>query len=155
MLRSGRNFAALLKPRYSAVFPEGESKTLQSQAADADINVIVKRFGITGGMPQVTVPPTVAEFEDVFDYMSAMNVIVAAKQSFMDLDADVRARFGNDPARYVAFCDERNEDGTLSNLAEMRKMKLALPEVVPVPEVIQKVEVVNAKSESGDGGAAK
>ena len=32
--------------------PEGESKTVQSQAEDADINVIIKRMGLMGIMPE-------------------------------------------------------------------------------------------------------
>lgn len=111
---------------------EDESRTVQSDAKDADINVIVKRFGVTGQLPVVQMPPLNVDFsEGVFDFRQAQDLIIAARHSFMQLDADVRSRFGNDPALFVDFCS--NPD----NLAEMRKMGLAVPEkpAEPAPAV--------------------
>lgn len=129
-----------------SVFPiiEGRvSKTIQSAKDETDINIIVKRFGVTGQLPQVSMPPSPAEFRDVFDFQSAMNVIVAARQSFEALPAEVRARFGNSPEAFLQFCDRRGDDGKLTNLVEMRKMGLVLPEAEIVPERVVKVEVVS------------
>jgi phage internal scaffolding protein len=95
------------------------SLAVQSAALDADINEIVRRFGVTGQLPQVTMPPTFADFTDgVRDYHSAMNTIREAQNSFMSLDAEVRLRFNNDPGAFVAFCES---DG---NRDELRKMGL-------------------------------
>ncbi|WNK14714.1 MAG: internal scaffolding protein [Microvirus sp.] len=98
------------------------SKTIQSQAAETDINEIVRRFGITGQIPQVARPPSFEDFGDgVFDFQSAQNLIVEANRSFMAMDARVRARFGNDPGEFVAFCsNEKNAD-------EMRALGLTKP----------------------------
>lgn len=98
--------------------------TIQSAKDEADINLIVKRFGVTGQLPQVAAPPTYMEYAEVFDFQSAMNVVVAAQRSFEGLDAKVRKRFSNDPAEFVKFCEDP------ANLPEMRKMGLAIPEVV-------------------------
>lgn len=112
---------------------------------DADINVIVKRFGITGMLPQRNVMPLSEDFSDgVFDFQSALNMLKAAKDSFMSLDADIRARFNNDPARFIKFAEDKE------NLAELRKMGLALPEVIPVVVPPLEVRVVNPTVEGGD-----
>lgn len=96
-----------------------KSRTLQSQAQEADINVMLKRFAVTGLLPQVTKPPTYQAFEGVFDYRSALDVINEADRSFAALPAAVRSRFGNDPATFLEFCSHEK------NLPELRRLGLA------------------------------
>lgn len=110
------------------VCPE-DTLTVQSSKDDADINVLVRRFGLTGQLPQVQVPPSFQDFDAVFDYQSAQNLILAANRSFAAMPADVRSRFGNNPEAFVRFCDDP------ANLDEMRKLGLAVPKapVEPVP----------------------
>ncbi len=113
--------------------PEGESKTVQSEAQDADINVIVKRFGLTGQLPTNLRPPSYEDYGDVvFDFRSAMDAINNAEKTFMALPAEVRSRFSNDPQVFLEFCTEQ-KDGVLTNLDEMRKIGLAVPKAA-VPE---------------------
>lgn len=113
------------------------SLAVQSQKEEADINTIVRRFGVTGMLPQVAMPPTFGDFSGIFDFMSAQNMLVAADRSFKALPADVRKRFGNDPQEFVKFCSDDK------NLDEMRKMGLAVPKVEPVVPAPMRVEVVN------------
>lgn len=121
-----------------------ESLTDQSAREEADINTIVRRFGVTGVLPEGARPVFFADFDDVFDFQSAQNVIAEANQAFMQLPGDVRERFGHDPQRFVEFCSEQDEDGKLANVDELRKMGLAPPEKVPEPEPRpQRVEIVN------------
>lgn len=132
---------------------EDESLADQSAKEEADINTIVRRFGVTGLLPQGAKALFFADFDEVFDFQSAQNVVAEARQAFMALPADVRSRFGNDPQKFVEFCSEAEEDGTLVHLAELRKMGLAPPEKVPEPvPPPMKVEVVNAAPP--EGGAA-
>lgn len=81
------------------------TKTQLHEQEATDINNIVDRFLKSGTLPQIPMPPTLDEFGDVFDFQSAMNTLAAAKYSFMQLPADVRAAFGNDPARFVGQVD--------------------------------------------------
>lgn len=130
-LRSPYNYDRDAVSWGTALVCEGKSLTLQSQAQEADINVIMKRFGVTGQLPQVAVPPSFGDFDaGDLDYRTALDVIRAADQSFMQLDASVRARFFNDPARFVEFCEDPK------NLDEMVRMGLAVrkePENPPGP----------------------
>lgn len=103
------------------------SLAVQDQADEADINTIVRNFGITGKLPQSVRVPTYGDFEGIDDYREAIEAVRAADASFMAMPAEVRSRFGNDPAAFVDFCSDP------SNLPEMRKLGLAVPEAAPAP----------------------
>lgn len=82
------------------------SMTKQSFAEEADINTIVKRFHLTGELPNNVRMPTYGDFTDVPTFQDAMNAIRTATESFNAMPADIRAKFHNDPAEFVAFCDD-------------------------------------------------
>lgn len=73
---------------------------------EADINTIVKRFHLTGQLPSNLRMPEYQDFDQVYDFHSAMNAIKEAEATFMALPAEHRARFGNDPQRLIAFLDD-------------------------------------------------
>lgn len=99
-----------------------KSLAQQHMADECDINKLVERFVVTGEMPQLVAPPMQGDFTDAPTYQEALNLMVAADRSFMQLPAKIRARFENDPGQFVNFCsDERNRD-------EMRRMGLWSPE---------------------------
>jgi len=108
----------------SALECKDESLAIQSQAEEADINTIVKRFGVTGHLPQKLLPPEFGDFTDVMDYKSAHLALIEANKAFNGLPADVRKMFNNDPAGFVDFA--LNKD----NLPQLRKWGLA-PEPPP------------------------
>lgn len=119
-------------------FGDEPSLTVQSDAIDADINTIVRRFGITGQMPESIVMPSFQDFGDnVFDFRSAVETLAMAEDAFMQIPAEVRAKFANDPHEFMKFCfDPKNAD-------EMLKLGLRVeapekPEPAPL-----KVQVVN------------
>lgn len=103
----------------------------QSFADECDINTIVRRFGLNGQLPVGVRMPTYADFLDVPTYQEAMNAIIEANASFSSMPAEVRARFMNDPARFVQFCSLEE------NRAEAIKLGLVLPAaaalVAPAP----------------------
>lgn len=127
-------------PDLGVVETIGESMADQSFREECDINTIVKRFGITGNVGAPIMPPALEEFGEIFDFQSAMNTLNAADRAFMSLDAEVRARFNNDPGRYVDFCSKVDRDGKLVNLEEMRKLGLAL-EAPPAPVIPEPIRV--------------
>lgn len=109
----------------SGLLCEDVSLAVQSERDDCDINVIMERFGHGVPLPGSLRIPTYGDFTGVSDYRSALDLISAADDSFMQLPADVRSRFQNDPARFVDFASDPR------NLDEMRAMGLA--EAIPVP----------------------
>lgn len=87
------------------------SLTDQSQAKDCDVNVIVDRFMRTGVMPQMSGNPIYGDFSDPVSYQEALARVMLAEEQFLGLDAKTRARFDNDPARFLEFAsDPKNVD---------------------------------------------
>jgi phage internal scaffolding protein len=101
------NEATLDKSQY------GESLTVQSHTEDSDINVIVARALRTGTMPQAAVLPAYGDYENVFDYRSALHQVMDAQNQFMLLPAKTRARFNNDPQELLRFVSEPGHEAEL------------------------------------------
>lgn len=102
-----------------------DSKTQQQFKDEVDINTIVERFGVTGEMPPPINFPDVQEFEETFDFQTSMNVIRQAQESFMTLPAKARARFDNNPQKFMEFMNEED------NAAEAVKLGLAIKREKP------------------------
>lgn len=101
---------------------EDVSLTVQSDAVDADINTIVRRFGITGKLPTELPFVTNVDLSDAPNTFSgALEILEAAREQFMAMPADVRARFDNEPGLFMDFVSDP------ANLDEMRKLGLAVP----------------------------
>jgi len=102
------------------------SLAVQSSKDECDINTIVRRFGLTGQLPDNVSAPVYADFHEVYDYHTAMNQIKAAEGAFMSMPADIRSRFRNDPNAFVDFCSDD------SNRAEAEKLGLVFPRSNPI-----------------------
>lgn len=109
-----------------------EPSLAQQQFKDeADINQIVRKFGVTGQIPVTARMPLSEDFVGITDYHSAMNSIIAADEAFNALAPEVRERFENDPGRFVKFClDPKNLDEAVKlGLAPARPL-----DVAPTPQ---------------------
>lgn len=107
---------------------------------EVDINSLLEKFKVTGQMPQNIVLPTYGDFRGISDYRTAIEAVRKADLAFMDLPADIRARFQNDPQKFLEFVsDEKNRE-------EAQKLGL----VNPIPEV----KPLEVKVVGGIGGAA-
>lgn len=129
-VRSANNYDRDMASLEAGFFtsPEEREKSLvvQSAAKDADINEIVRRFGLTGEIPVHQRVPLSVDIDEVLDYRTALEYVRAGEASFMSLPADVRATFENDPASFVAYALDPE------NLEQLRKWGLA-PQVAPAP----------------------
>lgn len=115
------------------------SLTQQQFAEEADINTIVNRFLKTGVLPTPNTFPQYVDFEGIFDYQSAMNLVRAADESFMRMDAKVRARFNNSPQEFLDFF------ANPENTQEAIRLGLAIPQPSSVTKVTD--EVTPSKAE--------
>lgn len=112
-----------------------ESLAIQSEKEDADINTLVKRFGLTGTVPVLERVPLQEEFIPTMDYKSALEKLIEVEGIFMSLPADLRARFDHDPGKFLDFTSDEK------NVPEMRKLGLMAAE----PEKVRPIEVVIAE----------
>lgn len=124
----------------------------QHSVEETDINTIVRNFTRTGVLPQAALPPSYQDFDEVFDFQTAMNLVTQAKRSFEALDADVRDAFRNNPQLFVAQVDDwlKEEDQAKreQNLEILRAMNLAVPKG-PVADRTTLGDVLRAIKEQG------
>lgn len=95
----------------------------QQFADDSNPNVIMEKFAKTGNIELLTgagKAPSYGDFTEATDYHSALNVVIAAQDAFMSLDAKLRARFDNDPGVFLDFVENPE------NYDELVKLGLAV-----------------------------
>lgn len=111
----------------SLICPE-ETLTRQEFAEESDINTIIRLFGIGENPIEAGKWVTNVDIVDATnDFQTAMNILVDASNQFNSLPASLRGRFENDPAKFVSFVS--NPD----NQDEMIKLGLATKRPDPVP----------------------
>lgn len=104
------------------------TKTQQQFADDADINVIVRRFGLTGQLPENLRFPSFGDFSGINNLQDALNIARQAQEQFDLIPAEIRAEFNNDPHTFLqATADPRN-------LPRLRELGLAKPLGLADPE---------------------
>jgi len=130
---------------------DSEDMAKQEFKEEVDINTLVRRFHLTGEMPQGVRMPEYGDFIGIGSYHDAANAIAMAGEAFDAMPAEVRERFGNDPAAFVDFC--LNPE----NIGEARKMGLA-----PEAELLEAEDLASrppsspaepATSAAGSGGS--
>lgn len=116
----------------------GPSKTRQEFKKDCDINRIVDRYTRTGELPFIGRKNLgiYADVSQIPDYKSALEFVIAAKESFSTLDVNIRKRFHNSPDELMAFLEDPN------NKDEARKLGL-----IPAEKPIQ-AQIDENKAES-------
>lgn len=79
------------------------SRTKQNLIADADINQLIKRHGLTH------VQTNMASLESVYgqitshDLQQSMEKIMQAEEAFMEVPSDIRKQFNNDAGEFIDF----------------------------------------------------
>lgn len=96
------------------------SRTSQEFAEEVDINTIAERYRLTGELPQNVPAVYQGDFEEVTDFQSAMNLIVAARESFAAMPAAIRARFDNDAQKFLDFTSNPENFDTAAQLGLVR-----------------------------------
>lgn len=106
----------------------GPSLTKQSFAADTDINNIIARFEKTGMIEHVNkVAPFYGDVSGLVSYQESLNVVKQANDLFNAMDARVRAKFDNDPAKLILFLSDE------ANLKEAVELGLCVERPVEQP----------------------
>lgn len=150
-MRTGYNYDRdIVSVGTGLVIAEEENRTQQQFKDEADINVLVRRFRLTGELPQGVAVPTYGDFDAAGDYHAAMNVMRAADEAFMQMPADLRFRFGNDPNKFLEFVhDEKNR-------SEAERLGLVLPRPTSdsASGVSDAAPSPSAASGGGEGSAA-
>jgi phage internal scaffolding protein len=133
---------AFSKPkRYQIVF-DTPSRVKQSFAKECDINTIMSKWQKTGLLEHAAQHQgQYVECGTSESYHEACNQVIAAKAAFATLPSNLRKRFANDPAEFLAFVS--NSD----NREEMISMGLMRDGIVSrnVKETVQDVQESDKK----------
>lgn len=105
--------------RASDSYNDEPSMTVQAHAEDVDINVLMKRFGITdGAVPPIAMDPRYfGDFTDEVSLRDALDRIRTARANFDALPAELRNRFDNDPVKLYAWV---NDPANLDEAVELK-----------------------------------
>ena len=87
----------------------GKSLAAQEYKDESDINVILKRYAC-GDNSVVRTSGVFADVSQLGDFQTQLEVVRRATEDFAALPADVRSRFGNDPAALFAFLADSSND---------------------------------------------
>lgn len=115
-IRSANNYDMMAASDESGLKCEDPSLAQQSAKDECDINCILQNMA-RGVHPDVSGrQPQYGDFTSTAnDYHDALNMVIAAKEAFDGLSADVRARFKNDPAELLDFVhNEENREEAIS-----------------------------------------
>lgn len=82
----------------------------QYHKTEVDINTIMRRFMGTGEMPQQLREGVYGDFTGVYDYWSALEKIESVDRRFMELPADMREKFDNDPGKLVDYVQSHSDE---------------------------------------------
>lgn len=103
----------------------GEGRTKQAHKAECDINQILARFKRTGVLDfQQKHAPQYGDVSAI-DFQEAQLLIAEAKGMFMAMPSHLRSRFDNDPAKFLAFMEDKR------NLNEALDLGLVTQKVKP------------------------
>jgi len=133
-IRSSYNYDMDAVSNETALTCDDPSLAIQSAEEESNINTIVRRFGLTGELPNDVKMPQSGDFTNLPDFHTAMNLVRKAQQEFLRVPAELRARFGNDPQAFMAFVDDD------ANRDEARRLGLLKPlQAAPEPMLVKVV----------------
>lgn len=112
----------------------GKTRTKQAFKNECDINRIMRKYTKTGVISQDSINRRQAIFTDVteaLDYQESANYILQADKAFMDLPANIRTRFGNDPGELLTFLQDNKNQAEAVTLGIIPKPEQVAAAAVP------------------------
>lgn len=92
------------RKRVSIVF-EGKGRTQQNLKDEVDINNIVKRYQVSGEVPEQR-EGYYADVSKIPNYQQALDIVSRAEDAFNSLPAKVRGRFMNNPGMLLEWLEK-------------------------------------------------
>ena len=87
-----------------------DARTEQCHRDECDINKIIAKYDRTGVLNHVN--DFEARYEDLtgLDYQTMLNTVANANSMFEGLPSEIRNQFANDPANFISFMDDENNN---------------------------------------------
>lgn len=118
--------------RVQVAFPN-PSLTKQAMAAETDINNIMRKYEKDGIITHLAKHQgQYGDFSEVTDYHTALNTMHAADEAFASLPSRIRGEFQNDPAKFLDFVHDPNNQQKMVEMGLAHPLPAAAP-VIPAP----------------------
>ena len=104
-----------------------DARTEQCHRDECDINKIIAKYDRTGVLNHVN--DFEARYEDLtgLDYQTMLNTVANANSMFEGLPSEIRNQFANDPANFISFMDDENNN---EQMYEMGLKQRPIPEQI-------------------------
>jgi phage internal scaffolding protein len=120
------------------------TKTQQHEANNMNINEIMSRYNKTKMAPVTYCTPQYGDFSKVNDYHTSLNKVINIQNEFMELPANIKKRFKNNPANLINFMNDNENYHEAIELGLIEKPENYYPPVkedkASVEERIDKIE---------------
>ena len=136
------SFFAGEKRKRTQFVPVGKSKCQQEFREEADINLIVKKYGPREMLNLVgSREPMFGDFTIVGDYAEALELVSDARKQFMELPAELRDRFENDPHVFIQWFNQADQ-------AALKDAGLVVTPAVPATEELAQAQLDDRAAEA-------
>lgn len=93
------------------------SRTHQSFKDECNVNLIMSRFEKTGHLPDmIKRDPQYGDFSELPNYQESLHIVMRAEEQFSALSSRVRARFDNDPSKFLDFANNPDNQSEMIDL---------------------------------------
>lgn len=120
------------------------SRTQQHFKDECDIDRILKKYSATGFLVDPLAPrrePLFGDFSESMSFMEAQTRIARVREAFDSLPSQLRDRFGNDPYRLLAWCEDPDNAEEAAKLGLLPEPKPADPQPSAPAEAVKPVEL--------------
>lgn len=117
-----------VKKRPCSITFTDKSRTLQDPAKECDLSYMIKKFHKEYGVNLEDVYKNFqggmyGDFSGVTSYQDALDQVAQAQESFMELPAQVRLTFDNDPGKFLEFVQDPSNFDKLVEMGLAEKPK--------------------------------
>ena len=131
------------RKRVQLSFPKS-GRTKQSFKDECDINKIMAKYQKTGAISHFNKHGANYDFATSLDFSESMRIVTTAQDMFDGLPSSIRTRFANDPAQFLDFVQDANNEDEMLKLGLITKKqppedpsdekKTDTPTATPPPE---------------------
>lgn len=135
LLREKINKGHKVKKEDFKLFCKDKGRTRQEFVKDCDLNRIVDKYTKTGVLPfqgreKLGIYADVSELPD---YKSALDFVMSARDSFAELNPNIRKRFHNNPQELLEFLSDSNNDEEARKLGLVKPKRPDVKDTKPLP----------------------
>ncbi len=109
------------RDRVQLSFPK-KGRTKQSFIEECNINNIIAKYQKTGALAHVNRHGADYGFATSDDFATSMRIITQAQDMFDGLPSSIRNRFANDPAQFLDFVQDANNEQEMQDLGLLPKV---------------------------------